>query len=213
MMQMPAPATIARSLVLAAALAFAPVVPSEAAEQPKTIGTLATTATVTAEVQSIDLPTRTVVLKQEDGQSVTLKVDQRARNLPQVRVGDLVSVDYLERLAVRLHKPGAAAQPGAAVVQNVARTPLGEKPGGVVATQVTVVAPVVAIDKAKSLVTLRGVEGNLVEHKVRDARLLDGVEVGDNVELTYTEAVAIAVRPATSSELNRKELGRIQRTQ
>jgi hypothetical protein len=211
-MQMRAPAAIARSLLLAA-LAFAPAVPSEAAAQSKAIGTLATTATVTAEVQSIDLPTRTVVLKQEGGQSVTLKVDQRARNLPQLRVGDTVSVDYLERLAVRLHKAGAAAQPGAAVVQNVGRTPLGEKPGGVVATQVTVVAPVVAIDPPKSLVTLRGVEGNLVEHKVRDPRLLEGVEVGDNVELTYTEAVAIAVRAATSSDLNRKELGRIQRTQ
>jgi hypothetical protein len=211
-MQMRAPAAIARSLLIAA-LAFAPTLPSGAAEQSKTIGTLATTATVTAEVASIDLATRTVVLKQEGGQPVTLKVDQRARNLPQVRVGDTVSVDYLERLAVRLHKPGTAAQPGAAVVQNVARTPLGEKPGGVVATQVTVVAPVVAIDVPKSMVTLRGVEGNLVEHKVRDARLLDGVEVGDNVELTYTEAVAIAVRTATSSDLNRKELGRIQRMQ
>jgi len=212
MMPMRTPVAIARSIVFVA-LAFAPAVPSEAAEQTKTIGTLARTVTITAEVQSIDLPTRTVVLKQQDGAPVTIKVDQRARNLPQVRVGDLVSVDYFERLGVRLHKAGATAGSGATVVQNVARTPLGEKPGGGVATQVTVVAPVVAVDAPKSLVTLRGVEGNLVEHKVRDARLLDGVEVGDNVELTYTEAVAIAVRAVTPSDLNRLELGRIQRTQ
>jgi hypothetical protein len=114
---------------------------------------------------------------------------------------------------VRLHKSGTPAPPGAAVVQNVGRTPLGEKPGGGVVTQVTVVAPVVAIDVPKMQVTLRGVEGNLVEHKVRDPRLLDGVEVGDNVELTYTEAMALSVRAATPADLNRSELGRIQRPQ
>jgi hypothetical protein len=211
-MQMRAPAAIGRSLLLAA-LAFAPAVASEAVAQSKTIGTLDRASTVTAEVQSIDLQARTVVLKQEGREPITLKVGPQARNLPQVRVGDSVSIDYFERLAVKLHKAGASAQPGATMVENVARTPLGEKPGGTIAKQVTVVAPVVAIDAPKLLVTLRGVEGNLVEHKVRDARLLDGVAVGDNVELTYTEAVAIAVRTVTSSDLNRAELGRIQRTQ
>ena len=39
----------------------------------------------------VDLPNRIVVLQWDEGPPVTLKVDEQARNLPQLRVGDAVS--------------------------------------------------------------------------------------------------------------------------
>jgi hypothetical protein len=60
----------------------------------------------------------------------------------------------------------------------------------------TFTATIEAIDKPASKVTLKGPEGNKVTFKVRDPKKLDVVNVGDQVQITYTRALAIAVEPA-----------------
>jgi hypothetical protein len=185
------------------------------AEEPssKTVRSLERTSTLTGEVQSIDLPNRIVVLKRQDAPPLTVKVGEGARNLPQLKVGDWVTARYVESLVIRVHKVGAP-EPGATAVQTISRAPAGEKPGGEVMSQVTVIAPVVAIDASKPSVTLRGADGNIVEQPVRDASALKDVSVGDNVELTYSEAIAVSVSPTAPSagDLNRSELGRIKKS-
>ena len=57
---------------------------------------------------------------------------------------------------------------------------------------------ITAIDKAHSKVTLKGPEGHSVTVKVKDPKKLEGVAVGDLVQLTYTQALAIAVKPAAA---------------
>lgn len=57
----------------------------------------------------------------------------------------------------------------------------------------TLTAIIAAIDKPAGTVTLRGVSGDTTTIKGRDPQKLDRVAVGDVVEITYTEAVAIAV--------------------
>ena len=47
------------------------------------------------------------------------------------------------------------------------------------------------------MVTLRRADGELVPVKVRDPKKLDAVSVGDMVEITFTEAMAISVDEAT----------------
>jgi ASC-1-like (ASCH) protein len=62
--------------------------------------------------------------------------------------------------------------------------------------QVTVTATVETIDKNSQYVTLKGQEGKTVEVKVKDPKNLEGVKVGDEVVITYTEALAISVEKA-----------------
>ena len=57
------------------------------------------------------------------------------------------------------------------------------------------VADVVAVDPATQTVTLKGPQ-RTVDLKVRDPKQFALVSKGDQVEATYTEAVAIAVTPA-----------------
>ncbi len=63
------------------------------------------------------------------------------------------------------------------------------------AREVTIIADVIAVDSKKQTVTLRG-PSRVVDLKVRDPNQLKLVKVGDQVEATYTEAMAIAVEPA-----------------
>jgi ribosomal protein S17 len=72
----------------------------------------------------------------------------------------------------------------------------GEMPAGAVAKQVTVTVEVVAIDPAVPSVTFKGPEGNTKTIKVRDPQKLVGVKVGDMVDITYTQALAIKVDKA-----------------
>ena len=62
------------------------------AEQPKVVKERA--AVMTATVTAIDLKTRMVTLKGPKGEERTIKVGEEAVNLPQVKVGDLVTVKF-----------------------------------------------------------------------------------------------------------------------
>jgi Cu/Ag efflux protein CusF len=152
------------------------------------------TVSVTATVEAIDLPNRVVTLKGPKGNVFDLKVGEEAKNLPQVKVGDLVNVNYYESLAFQVTKPGQASTVQA--TSAVARAKPGEKPGGTVANQVTVTATVQAIDAKTRMVTLKGPEGKTKEIKVKDPKNLKNVKVGDEVVFTYTEALAVSVEPA-----------------
>ena len=79
------------------------------------------------------------------------------------------------------------------VGQGRATSKPGETPAGVIAQQVTVTATIVGIDKKAQTATIKGPEGNAVTVKARDPKNLDKVKVGDNVEITYTEALAISL--------------------
>jgi|SoiMetStandDraft_2_1073263.scaffolds.fasta_scaffold04642_2 hypothetical protein len=174
-----------------------PAPPSAApvASQPRLSGTVgANLVTATARVTALDQQTRRVTLERADGSEVTVYADDTVRNLPQVHVGDEVTASFYESLAYEVKKPGTAA-PGATVAEDTARAKLGEKPAGAGARVTTIVTTIVGIDKAAGTVTLQGPTGRATTIKARDPRNLERVAVGDLVEITYTEAVAVSVEP------------------
>lgn len=71
-------------------------------------------------------------------------------------------------------------------------------PGVSSVNQVTTVSNIWALNAAAGTVTVRGPLGHFVEVALKDPKLLDGVKVGDQIQLTYTEAVAVAVQPVKS---------------
>ncbi len=148
--------------------------------------------TATAKVKKIDLKTRKVTIEQPDGSVITVTVGQEVRNLAQVKAGDLINVSYYESIAFAVRKPGDAT-PGVTVAADATRAQPGSRPGAAAASVVTVTTTISAIDKQAGTVTLTGPDGEKTTIKVRDPRNLDRVAVGDLVEITFSEAAAIAV--------------------
>ena len=64
---------------------------SKAPEKPGILD--AVVITVEATVEEIDHDSRKVTLKRPDGKTVTIEADERVKNLPQVEVGDRVTVE------------------------------------------------------------------------------------------------------------------------
>jgi hypothetical protein len=150
--------------------------------------------TSSASVESLDLATRHVTLRNADGKSITMIVPPDVRNLEQVKTGDQVVVTYRESVAYEVKKPGDATA-GVTYVGAAGRAKEGDKPGAGAAAATTVTVTIEAIDKTVPTVTLRRPDGEVFTVKVRDRAKLDRVSVGDLVEITYTEALAVSVQP------------------
>ena len=158
-------------------------------------GGMSATVEAQATVTAIDQATRMVTLKGPEGKEVTLHVDERAKNLAQVKVGDLVKVAYTEALAWKVVK-SKKTEPSAEVEAAAVTAAPGQMPAGGAARRVTITAKIEAIDLDKGTVTLSGPQGNTRTIKARHPQNLKKVKVGDLVDISYTEAVALKVEPA-----------------
>jgi hypothetical protein len=182
--------------IIAAAVALPVMAQTEGAVVGKGPGivTAAQTVNLTATIVAIDSATRSITLKDPKGKEITLTVGPEVKNFAQMKVGDEVNAGYVEALTLELKKGGGKVvarteQAGAATAKP------GERPAGRGGRQVTIVADVVDVNPATQTITLRGPQ-RTVELKVRDPEQFKLVAKGDQVEATYTEAVAIEVTPA-----------------
>ncbi len=150
---------------------------------------------VSATVTAVDVPGRLVTLRGADGNLFTVAAGPQVRNLPQVQVGDQVVVNYYEAIAAQLATSGQQASASA----EVTRAPLGARPEGGVSQQVTDMVRIDALDLSSHTVSFTNAQGRSQTITVRDPGMQDflrGLKVGDQVAITYTEALAIAVKPA-----------------
>jgi hypothetical protein len=150
--------------------------------------------TVTATVLSVDQASRKVTIKTDSGQTYSFIAGDHVKNLAQVKVGDIITAKYTEAIAYQVRKSTSAT--GATSSTAVTSAPLGSKPAAVVAQQTTVAVTVTAIDTKIPTITFQGPEGNTRTIKVKDPKKLVGVKVGDVVDITYTEAMAVTVTEA-----------------
>jgi ribosomal protein S17 len=59
--------------------------------------------------------------------------------------------------------------------------------------QVTTTVTVEDISPKKTYVTVRGQDGKSTDVKVQDPKNLEKIKVGDKIEITYTQALAISL--------------------
>jgi len=155
--------------------------------------------TLSATVTAVNQETREVTLKDADGNELAITVGEEVNNLPQVAAGDQVKVAYFESVNIEVLGP-EQAEPGATAMSALETAEPGQKPAGAMATELSIVATIDAINKDTETVTLKGPEGNTKTVKVRNPANLEKVAVGDQVMITLTRAVAVDVTEAPTSE-------------
>ncbi len=108
------------------------------------------TITANATVAAIDMTTRVVTLRRADGTTFSVVAGPDVRNLPQLRVGDSVTLDYVDVLTLELKKGGAGAPASIVARTDATRTELGQRPGGAVVKETRIVADVIAVVRRTS---------------------------------------------------------------
>jgi len=187
-------------LLIATVMAIAPAAWAQTQVDVQTMkgpghATVKGTTRATATVESIDTANRSVMLKTQHGKEIEVEVGPQARNFDQLKVGDVVTVVYRESLSLSLKKNAGEAA-SVSEQPSMTRTAKGEKPGGTLGRQMTIVADVVEVHPKNKTVTLKGPKGNTVDLVVEDPEQLANIKKGDQVEAVYTEALAISVEPA-----------------
>ena len=150
--------------------------------------------TVTASVESVNLTNREVTLKGPLGNSVTFTVDERVKRLNEVKVGDQVQADYYVSFAAELRKPTADEKKNPIVVlEGAAKAPPGTSPAAGGLRRFKVVTTIEGLDRPTQTITVKGPLGNYLTARVADPANLTKMRIGENIVVTYTEALAISL--------------------
>jgi len=195
-----------RNTLLASVIAFATFGFPALAQQPGATGgaivasepgrvVIAREAKLSAQVVGIDKATRTVTLKGPKGNIVDVVAGDEVRNFDQIRLGDLVVARYMQALTLELRKTKAGVRETTEREAAVRAQP-GERPAGAVGRQVTALADVIDVNPKNKTITLKGPKGNVVTLDVHNPDHFKVVKKGDQVEVVYTEALALSVEPA-----------------
>jgi translation elongation factor P/translation initiation factor 5A len=155
-------------------------------------GVTVDTYEVTTAVSAIDHEKRTATLLTSDGTEIPYKAGPNVPNFDQVRVGDHVKTTVAEQVVVFVReKSGRRNNDGQANL--VALNPKGEKPGVVTAGTVEVTTRVKAVDLEHHKATLLFPDGTTKVISVRPDVKLSPSDVGREVVIQATRAVAVRV--------------------
>ncbi len=161
-------------------------------------------AELSAQVVGLDKAARTVTLKGPKGNVVDVVAGDEVKNFDQITLGDFVVARYAQALTLELRKTKVkAGEP--TVTEAAARAKPGERPAVAGAREVTAIADVIGVDPKKSTITLKGPRGNVVTLNVQNPDQFKVVRKGDQVEVTYTEALALSVEPAPKPAAGKKK--------
>lgn len=171
------------------------------ASAPPEPASIESTQEVSATVQSIDVEKRLVTLRDKEGETVTVQVSPEVRNLAQVKAGDQVVVRYYEALAAELRSRGDGSGTTQAPVSEaaVSRAAAGARPAGMVGKETSQTVRITSVDTKNHVVTFYASDGltrSVPVQTPQGQEFISKLKPGDEVELTYTEALAVSVEPA-----------------
>jgi Cu/Ag efflux protein CusF len=151
------------------------------------------TITATATIEAIEANSRLVTLLTEDGTHEVVRAPAEMKRFSELKVGDKITARYYGSLIVRMKKPG---EPVIDVDKSAVTPGTGANPGGTVATQRTLTVTITAIDPNVPSITVKSANGWTYSRRVDDKKALEKVKVGDQLDITWNDAVLISVTPA-----------------
>ena len=180
--------------LLAALLLFTAPAWSAESEAPLERPSMSTSQTVivTAEVEAINHETREVTLRGPEGKTVSFVASEDARNLKQVKVGDIVVAEYVQSMSVEVFA-NDGSEPNAGELVVAGRSEEGEMPALTAIDAIVVTATLEEINFETNTFKLKGPSGDIREYEAMNPENLKKVVIGDLVVITYTEAVAVSV--------------------
>ena len=142
--------------------------------------------TITATIEAIEKATRSVTLKQQNGEYAPAEVAK----FDAMKVGDKVTVKYYDNIVLRLKAPGEKAVDSSS---SALTGTSNARPGATAATQRTITATITNIDPKIPSISFSGPNDWKYSSRVEDKEALKKVKVGDRLDITWTEAMLISV--------------------
>ncbi|BAN54069.1 MULTISPECIES: hypothetical protein [Pseudomonas] len=184
--------SLARAVALAT-LASTASFTAQAADIP--IASEALESHVTTQVTAIDLANRQVTVKgPDDKKDVTFQLTEKAKALPNLKVGDQVDIFVTRAVAYVLNTDVGGAAKASEEAGTIRATAQNPNPGGEAFRQVRVTSQIKKIDLKKHEVSLLPPEGKLQVVKVENPDLqarMKNLKVGQTVDAIFTEVLRV----------------------
>jgi NADH dehydrogenase FAD-containing subunit len=143
-------------------------------------------------VVKIDKKTRTITFKNKEGESKFV-AGPEIKNFDQIKNGDQVNVTYELAVAIELIKTKSDGIRSKVETNTITDSKINEKPSEVIANKTTIIADIVAVDRDKKLVSVKGPSGKITTVIVKNPALLADVKVGEQVKVIYYDAMAASI--------------------
>ena len=145
-------------------------------------------STTVATVDRLERSSRVVTLKSKGNVFQTIYVPKEITAFDSLNVGDVITVRYTESVIVAVRQ---GVKPTA--TKDTTEQARQEDPN--VTQQLKTIVTIESIDPQGQFVNYRTEENVRAIHAVRDKSLLEGLKVGDRVEITMTRARAVSIEP------------------
>jgi len=150
------------------------------------------TMTASALVEAIDQESRLVTLRTADDEEITFTAGEDVRNLGQVSVGDILTIEIVESVSIEvMANDGMEATEGEASA--IARAEEGDMPGMAAMEATVITATVEEINLDNNTFKLKTADGEINEFVAQNPDNLRRSQVGDLVVASYSTAIAIVV--------------------
>ncbi|WP_226500087.1 hypothetical protein [Pseudomonas sp. MWU16-30322] len=150
---------------------------------------------VTTKVLAVDAANHQVVLEGAEGRQVHVQLSDKAENLANLKVGDLVKVEVQRSVAAYLDTEVDKGLPGTVERSGELRNAPGtENPGGEAYRQIQVQLKITKIDLKQNQVTLENPAGQSKTLDVKKPEIqakLKDLKVGQSVVVTYTDVLKV----------------------
>lgn len=165
-------------------------------QKPKEYEVMNQTVTDSARVSDVDYKNRKITLATDEG-PVTILAGDEVTNLNSIKKGDNVLAEYKSALVYSIDKSGK--QKDSTLSNDSWTSKPGDLPAAGVKTEVTTSVLVTDIDRNAPSVTLKNENGEKETFKVAHPERLKDVDIGDLVNIKYSEAMAVRVEKTNSA--------------
>jgi hypothetical protein len=151
---------------------------------------------VSALVEAVDVPARTITLKGPHGNVETFKVGEEVKRLAEIKAGDTITADYKVAATAELREPTAEEKNEPLILaQGADRAPADKPPGAAFARAVRMVALVESVNPTTQTFALHSpLEGTIAVH-VEDSAAFAKIKPGQAVVATFVESLLLSVEP------------------
>ncbi len=147
------------------------------------------------DVTNVDKKTRTITFKNKEGESKFV-AGPEITNFAQIKKGDHLNVSYELAVVIELIKTKSTGIRSKVETESVNSSKVGEKPSEKITNTTTIIVDIVAVDRDKKLVSVKGPSGKITTVMVKNPALLNDVAVGEQVKVTYSDAMAASITAA-----------------
>ena len=145
-------------------------------------------------VTEINKETREITLMGPEGNLNTIKAGDNVKRFDEIQKDDRIKFEFITYIKAEFREPTLTerAEP-LQIIAEAGKAPEDVAPGGVVGAMAKAVVTIEVLNRPFMLATVRGPAGNYMSIPIKDAAIFKQVHIGQELILTYAEAIAISL--------------------